>query len=62
VPGVLPAVRRRLAAAARRKNFGHALAHILFAGAIVIPIVTWLAGSLVLLILRKAAPRPAATS
>jgi hypothetical protein len=44
------------------KNFGHALAHILLAGAIVIPILTWLLGSLVLLILRKAAPRPAATS
>jgi hypothetical protein len=44
------------------KNFGHALAHILLAGAIVIPIVTWLLGSLVLLVLRKLAPRPAATS
>lgn len=42
------------------KNFGHAAAHVVFAGALVIPVVTWLLGSLVLLALRKLAPRPAA--
>lgn len=44
------------------KNFGHALAHVLLAGAIVIPILTWSLGSLVLLGLRKLAPRPPAAS
>lgn len=35
------------------KNFGHALAHIFLAGAIFIPIVGWLLGSVVLLATRK---------
>jgi hypothetical protein len=37
------------------KNFGHALAHILVAGAIVMPIVGWLLGSVVHLATRKKA-------
>ena len=40
------------------KNFGHALAHIVFAGAVVFPIIGWLLGSLVLLATRKSG-RPA---
>jgi hypothetical protein len=35
------------------KNFGHAIAHIVLAGAIVFPIITWLLGSLVLLATRR---------
>jgi hypothetical protein len=35
------------------KNFGHAVAHIVVAGAIVIPIVGWLLGSIVHLATRK---------
>jgi hypothetical protein len=38
------------------KSFGHALAHILVAGAIIMPIVGWLLGSLVHLATRKSAP------
>jgi hypothetical protein len=41
------------------KNFGHAGAHILIAGAIFIPLAVWLLGSIVLFVLRKASPRPA---
>ena len=40
------------------KNFGHVLAHIVVAGAILMPIVGWLLGSLVHLATRKTA-RPA---
>ena len=40
------------------KNFGHVLAHIFVAGAILMPIVGWLLGSLVHLATRKTA-RPA---
>lgn len=40
------------------KNFGHALEHIVVAGAIGFPIIGWLLGSLVLLATRKSA-RPA---
>ena len=40
------------------KNFGHAIEHIVVAGAIGFPIIGWLLGSLVLLATRKAA-RPA---
>jgi hypothetical protein len=40
------------------KNFGHAIAHIVLAGAIFIPIIGWLLGSLLLLVTRKSA-RPA---
>ena len=40
------------------KNIGHAVAHIVLAGAIFIPSVGWLLGSLVLLATRKSA-RPA---
>ncbi|MCI0366633.1 MAG: hypothetical protein L0219_22440 [Phycisphaerales bacterium] len=40
------------------KNFGHAIEHIVVAGAIAFPIIGWLLGSLVLLATRKAA-RPA---
>jgi hypothetical protein len=36
------------------KNLGHALAHIVLAGAIVLPIAGWLVGSLVALVTRKA--------
>jgi hypothetical protein len=35
------------------KNFGHAIAHIVAAGAIAIPIIGWLLGSVVLLATRK---------
>ena len=35
------------------KNFGHAIAHIVLAGAIFVPILGWLLGSLVLLVSRK---------
>lgn len=35
------------------KNFGHAIAHIVLAGAIFVPIIGWLLGSLVLLVSRK---------
>lgn len=35
------------------KNFGHALAHIVVAGAIFIPLVGWLLGSIVHLVTRK---------
>ena len=41
------------------KNFAHAGAHIFFAGAILLPLVVWLVGSVVLFVLRKASPRPA---
>lgn len=37
------------------KNLGHALAHVVVAGAIVIPLVGWLLGSLVLLATRRRA-------
>ena len=37
------------------KNFGHAAAHIVLAGAIIFPIVGWLLGSLVHLATRKSA-------
>ncbi len=37
------------------KNFGHAIAHIVILGAIAIPIVGWLLGSVVLLATRKKA-------
>jgi len=37
------------------KNLGHAIAHVVVAGAIVIPIIGWLLGSLVLLATRKKA-------
>jgi len=40
------------------KNFGHAVEHIVVAGAIGFPIIGWLLGSLVLLATRKSA-RPA---
>jgi hypothetical protein len=40
------------------KNFGHALEHIVVAGAIAFPIIGWLLGSLVLLATRRSA-RPA---
>ena len=40
------------------KNFGHAIEHIVVAGAIGFPIIGWLLGSLVLLATRKAT-RPA---
>jgi len=40
------------------KNFGHALEHIVVAGAIGFPIIGWLLGSLVLLATRRSA-RPA---
>jgi hypothetical protein len=40
------------------KNFGHAIEHIVVAGAIGFPIIGWLLGSLVLLATRKVA-RPA---
>ena len=40
------------------KNFGHAIEHIVVAGAIGFPIIGWLLGSLVLLATRKSA-RPA---
>jgi hypothetical protein len=42
------------------KNFGHALAHIVLAGAIVFPIVGWLLGSVVLLATRKSARQASA--
>jgi hypothetical protein len=38
------------------KNFGHALAHIVLAGAIAFPIIGWLLGALVLLATRKSGP------
>ncbi len=38
------------------KNWGHALEHIVVAGAIGFPIIGWLLGSLVLLATRKSAP------
>jgi hypothetical protein len=37
------------------KNFGHVFAHIVLAGAIFVPIIGWLLGSLVLLATRKSA-------
>jgi len=37
------------------KNFGHAIAHVVVAGAIAIPIVGWLMGSVVHLVTRKRA-------
>ena len=37
------------------KNFGHAIAHIVVAGAIIMPIIGWLLGSLVHLATRKKA-------
>jgi hypothetical protein len=37
------------------KNFGHAIEHIVVAGAIGFPIIGWLLGSLVLLATRKSA-------
>ena len=42
------------------KNFGHAIEHIVVAGAIGFPIIGWLLGSLVLLATRKAARPPSA--
>jgi len=41
------------------KNFAHAVAHIVLAGAIVIPTVTWILGSIVLAVMRRTSPRPA---
>ena len=41
------------------KNFAHAGAHVVVAGAILFPLAIWLVGSLVLLALRKFSPRPA---
>jgi len=41
------------------KNFGHAAAHIVLAGAIFIPAVSWIVGSLVLAVMRRTSPRPA---
>jgi hypothetical protein len=41
------------------KNFGHAAAHIVLAGAIFIPAVSWILGSLVLAVMRGTSPRPA---
>lgn len=41
------------------KNWVHAAAHILLAGAVFFPLVTWLVGSLVLAALRRLSPRPA---
>jgi hypothetical protein len=41
------------------KNWGHAIAHIVVAGGVITPIVGWLLGSVLLVALRKAAPRPA---
>lgn len=38
------------------KNLGHAAAHVVIAGAIVIPLLTWLLGSLVLFGLKKLGP------
>lgn len=35
------------------KNFGHAIAHVVLAGGLLIPIATWLLGSLVLLATRR---------
>lgn len=35
------------------KNWGHVVAHILIAGAIVFPLVTWLLGSVVLAVLKR---------
>jgi len=37
------------------KNFGHVIVHIVVAGAILMPIIGWLLGSLVLLATRKSA-------
>jgi hypothetical protein len=42
------------------KNFGHAIAHIVLAGAIFMPIVGWLLGSVVHLATRKRASQAAA--
>jgi hypothetical protein len=41
------------------KNLGHAIAHVVVAGAIVIPIAGWLMGSLVHLATRKSSPAAA---
>jgi len=41
------------------KNIGHAVAHVVLAGAIFIPAVSWILGSLVLAVLRRTSPRPA---
>ena len=41
------------------KNFGHAGAHIVLAGAIFIPLTVFLLGSIVLFVLRKVSPRTA---
>lgn len=41
------------------KNWVHAAAHILLAGALFLPLVTWLLGALVLAVLRMRSPRTA---
>lgn len=41
------------------KNIGHALAHVVLAGGIFLPLVTWAMGSLALLVARKSAPAAA---
>lgn len=41
------------------KNFGHAIAHVVLAGALVLPLATWLLGSVVLWLLRRFGRRPA---
>lgn len=42
------------------KNLGHAIEHIVVAGAIGFPIIGWLLGSVVLLATRKSARRASA--
>src|SRR5262245_23662126 len=39
------------------KNIGHALAHIVLAGAIIGPIIGWILSSIVLLLTRRSTPR-----
>lgn len=41
------------------KNWVHAIAHIVLAGALFLPLATWLLGALVLALLRMRSPRPA---
>jgi hypothetical protein len=41
------------------KNWGHVVAHLVV-GAVVLPLVTWLIGSLILFVTKKVAPRAAA--
>ena len=38
------------------KNWGHVVAHVFVAGAIIFPLVTWILGSIVLAVLRRLKP------